>query len=156
MGMNIRDNRVVCFSHCQHVTHTSFCLCLICSDQTCRQSWLSVIPQPLRYSEYTSPCTHRLSYQHFIRCPIYALPSTQLCMQISTHMALAVAMHCNVKATRRRATRRQSFWAVFWPNVYFACTQTAIAELAVQILNHLIRMFNVQIEYLPYFYFRSI
>jgi len=46
------------------------------------------------------------------------------------NVAIANALHCNLKVTQRCASRSE----LFWPNLYCACTQTAILELSSDIL----------------------
>ena len=43
---------------------------------------------------------------------------------------MAIAMYCNLKAARRRASRS----GLLWTNLYHACAETAISELPVKIL----------------------
>jgi len=39
-------------------------------------------------------------------------------------------MHCNLKAARLRVSR----FGLFWPNMYYACAETAISKLRVKFL----------------------
>jgi len=40
----------------------------------------------------------------------------------------------DVLQLENRQTSRQSLWAVFWPNIYGACAETASSELPIKIL----------------------
>jgi len=63
--------------------------------------------------------------------PVY-IPSNKLHrVLITTSRKVANAMHCNVNATRRRASCSGLF---FWPNLYCACQETVTYELPVKIL----------------------